>query len=168
LVKKTLGMNMAEAPIRVLAVDDHPLMRHGIAAVVDAEPDMRVIAEAKDGLDAIDQCGKHRPDVVLMDVRMPRLDGIRAATALREEFPEVRVMMLATHSGDLQERLALRAGASGYLLKSAMRRDLVHAIRDLNRNSAGRRSWGHHRDAVNDESILTMRELEVLEAIAAG
>lgn len=160
---------MRDSPIRVLAADDHPLMRQGIAAVVAAEADMLLVAEAEDGVDAIEQCRKSSPDVVLMDVRMPRMDGIQATAALRAGFPDTKVIVLTAHAGDLQARLALRAGASGYLLKSAVRGELVRTIRDL-KDGGGVRRAGSFRQfgCVNDDSILSMREVEVLEAVAAG
>jgi DNA-binding NarL/FixJ family response regulator len=160
---------MKNAPIRVLAADDHPLIRQGIAAMVSAEADMHMVAEAEDGMDAIEQCRKHSPDIVLMDVRMPRMDGIQATAALLKEFPGIRVMMMSAHPGDMQAMLALRAGARGYLLKSAVRRELIGAIRKLGEDNLQDRVVIHPtHGAVNDDSVLTLREVDVLEAVALG
>lgn len=101
---------MGESPIRALAVDDHPLMRQGIAAVIAAEAGMLLVGEAEDGFDAIEQCRKYSPDIVLMDVRMPRLDGIQAAAILCAEIPNIRIMVLTAHTGDMQARLAIKQG----------------------------------------------------------
>ena len=165
-------MNLSTADrkiISILIVDDHPLLREGIAAVIDGETDMAVVAEANNGREAIDAFREHRPDVTLMDLVMPELDGVSATIAIRAEWPDARIIMLTTYSGDVQALRALKAGASGYLLKSLIRKDLLEAIRSVH---AGHRripaqiaaDLAHH---VGDDA-LSPRELEVLRQVAAG
>src|SRR5580700_5148455 len=121
---------MNTAPrIRVFCVDDHPLMREGIAAVIRNEPDMQLVAEASTGHEAIEGFRQHRPDVTLMDLRMPDMSGIEAITAIRAEFPNARIIVLTTYAGDVQAAGALKAGASGYLLKNLVRKELLETIR---------------------------------------
>jgi DNA-binding NarL/FixJ family response regulator len=153
----------------ILIVDDHPLLRVGIVAVVNDEKDMQVVAQAGNGVEAIERFRQHLPDVTLMDLAMPKMDGLEAAEAIRAEWPQARIVMLTTYSGDVKALRALKAGASGYLLKSLIRSDLLCAIRSVH---AGQRSIprqvadelaGH----VGDET-LSERELEVLRQVAAG
>lgn len=122
-------MNHDQARIRVLAVDDHPLLREGIAGLIADESDMTLVAEATNGLEAIEQFRAHRPDVTLMDLQMPELNGVEATAAIRAEFPNARVIVLTTYAGDAQVALALKAGASGYLLKNSIRTELLTTIR---------------------------------------
>ncbi|MDY0749019.1 response regulator transcription factor [Paucibacter sp. R3-3] len=155
--------------IKVMIVDDHPLLREGIAAVVDGESDMRVIAEAGNGVEAIDRFREHRPDVTLMDLAMPQMDGVAATVAIRAEWPQARIVILTTYNGDVAAMRALKAGACGYLLKSLIRTDLLTAIRSVHA--------GHRRiprevadelaEHIGDE-VLTERELGVLREVAAG
>jgi DNA-binding NarL/FixJ family response regulator len=122
--------------IRVLAVDDHPLLREGIAGLIGDESDMTLIAEASNGREAVEQFHTHRPDVTLMDLQMPEMNGVEATTAIRAEFPGARIIVLTTYTNDAQVALALNAGAHGYLLKNAMRTDLLTTIRAVH---AGRK-----------------------------
>jgi DNA-binding NarL/FixJ family response regulator len=156
-------------PIRLLIVDDHPLLRKGIAAVIGNEADMELAAEASNGLEAIDRFREFRPDVTLMDLQMPELDGVAAAIAIRTEFSEARIVMLTTYHGDAQALRALKAGASGYLLKNMIGTDLIGAIRSVH---SGHRHIPHEVAAelaahVTDDD-LSPRELEVLKRVAAG
>src|SRR6202789_1789776 len=115
----------ASSPIRIFCVDDHPLMREGIAAVIKNEPDMLLVAEAASGREAIQGFGEHRPDVTLMDLRLPDIGGIDAMIAIRTEFANARIIMLTTFEGDVEIRRALQAGAVSYMLKTMPRRQLV-------------------------------------------
>jgi DNA-binding NarL/FixJ family response regulator len=156
-------------PIRVLCVDDPPLMREGIAAMIRDQPDLRLVAEAASGGEAIRRHREHRPDVTLMDLRLPDMSGIEAVIAIRAELPEARVLMLTTFEGDMDIQRALRAGARGYLLKSMPPAELVAAIREVH---AGRKRIPPQVAAQLAEHLgeedLTARELEVLEQVAAG
>ena len=155
--------------IRVLCVDDHPLLREGVAAVLEAQADMELVGEAATGADAIASFGTHRPDVTLMDLRLPDMSGIDAIKAIRAEFPEARIIVLTTYDGDVQALSALRAGAAGYLLKRALRTDLLDTIRAVH---LGRRrippdvATGIAEHATED--VLSAREIAVLRRVAAG
>jgi DNA-binding NarL/FixJ family response regulator len=161
---------MSAAPrIRVFCVDDHPLMREGIATVIKNEPDMQLVAEASTGLDAIRGFREHRPDVTLMDVRMPDMGGIDALLAIRTEFANARVIMLTTFEGDAEIKRALEAGAQGYMLKSMPRKQLVDVIRKVH---GGRKHIPNEVAAQLMEHLgaetLSKREVEVLQKVAAG
>lgn len=155
--------------IRVLCVDDHPLMREGIAAVIRNEPDMQLVAEATTGHEAIQGFREHRPDVTLMDVRMPDMGGIDALLAIRTEFADARVIMLTTFEGDAEIQRALEAGAQGYMLKSMPRKQLVDMIRKV---YAGKKQIppeiaAQLMEHLGDET-LSKREVEVLQKVAGG
>jgi DNA-binding NarL/FixJ family response regulator len=155
--------------IRVLSVDDHPLLREGIAAILEAEPDMGLVGEATNGREAIEGFRRHRPDVTLMDVRMPDVGGIEAIMRIRSEFPSARIIVLTSYAGDAQALGALNAGARGYLLKNMLRRDMLDAIRAVH---AGMRHVPPEiaREIAEHASddALTAREIEVLRRVAAG
>jgi DNA-binding NarL/FixJ family response regulator len=155
--------------IRVLAVDDHPLLREGIAAVIQDERDIVLIDQASNGQEAIDKFRTHRPDVTLMDLQMPGMNGIDAMIAIRREFSHARFIVLTTYDGDVQALRALKAGASGYLLKGMLRKNLLDTIRAVH---AGRRCIPPEialelADHLADEA-LTEREVEVLRSVAMG
>ena len=144
--------------IRILSVDDHPMLREGIAAVLAAEDDMVLVAEASNGREAIERFRSHLPDVTLMDVQMPELNGIDAIVKIREEFPGARIIVLTTYSGDAQAARAFKAGAYGYLLKNMVRKELIDTIRTV---YAGKKR-------IPPEIALTEREIQLLRAVAAG
>jgi two-component system, NarL family, response regulator len=156
-------------PIKVLVVDDHPVLREGIAAIIANHPDIVIVDEASDGREAIDKFRRHRPDVTLMDLQMPEIDGIQATHAIRQEFPDARIVILTIFKGDVQVARALEAGAYGYLLKTSLRKELLEAIRTVHE---GRRripaqlalAVAEHRGG----DTLTEREIEVLREVAAG
>jgi DNA-binding NarL/FixJ family response regulator len=155
--------------IRVLIVDDHPLLREGIAAVIEGEPDIVLVAEASNGHEAIERFREHRPDVTLMDLQMPEMDGVTATIAIRAEWSDARVVMLTTYGGDAQALRALKAGASGYLLKSMIRKDLLEAIRAVHRGQKRiPREIASELAAHVTDDALSLRELEVLKHVAAG
>lgn len=156
-------------PIRILTVDDHPLLRKGIAALVNAESDMKLVAEAATGMEAIKQFKDHRPDITLMDLQMPEMSGIEAMIAIREEFPEARVIVLTTYLGDTQVVRALKAGARGYLLKAKVNQELLDTIREV--HAGQRRITPEIAAGVAEHTgkeALSDREIEVLRLIAAG
>jgi DNA-binding NarL/FixJ family response regulator len=155
--------------IRVLAVDDHPLLREGIAALVNAEADMRLVAEASSGKDAIEQFRTHRPDVTLMDLQMPDVNGVETIERIQREYGDARFIVLTTYTGDVQVLRALKAGARAYILKGHVHRELIEAIRAVH---AGRKRIPPEIAADLAEhaadDALTAREIDVLRLIAAG
>jgi DNA-binding NarL/FixJ family response regulator len=155
--------------IRILTVDDHPILRKGLAALVNTEPDLKLVAEASNGKEAIEAFRSHQPDITLMDIQMPGLDGIRAIESIRSEFPEARIIVLTTYTGDAQIVRALKAGARAYVLKGHVLDELLDTIRAVN---AGKRRIppdvaAELADHATDDA-LTERELDVLRLIAAG
>ena len=156
-------------PIRVLVVDDHPVVRQGVAVLVGSQSDMTVIAEASNGREAIQQFRAHRPDVTLMDLQMPEMGGIDALAAIRAEFADARIIVLTTYAGDVQILRALKGGAHGYLLKNTFHKELIDAIRAVH---AGRKalspeaSYELAEHATTD--ALTTAEISVLRLIATG
>jgi DNA-binding NarL/FixJ family response regulator len=162
-------MQTDSGPIRILTVDDHALLRGGIAALVNAESDMKLVAEASNGEEGIEKFRLHRPDVTLMDLQMPAKNGIEAIIGIRGEFPNARIIVLTTYTGDVQVLRALKAGAQAYILKGQVHRELLGAIRAVH---AGQKrippevaaELAYH---VADED-LTWREIDVLRLIASG
>jgi DNA-binding NarL/FixJ family response regulator len=155
--------------ITVLIADDHMLLREGLSAVIQGENDMTVVAEASNGREALERYREYRPDVTLMDLLMPQMDGLAAIEAIRGEFPEARIVILTTYRGDAQALRALKAGAAGYLLKSLVRTELLESIRAVH---AGRRRIppeiaAELAEHAADEA-LSDRELRVLTCVAAG
>jgi DNA-binding NarL/FixJ family response regulator len=158
-----------EPKVRVMSVDDHPLLREGIAAIINNEADMTMVAQASGGREAFQCYRDHRPDVTLMDLRLPDISGIDAMIAIRNEFPEARVVMLTTFEGDVEIHRALAAGARGYLLKNMPPKELVAIIRQVH---AGKKRIptevaANLADHVSDEP-LTDRERDVLRHVAQG
>ena len=162
-------MSSDQAPIRILTVDDHRLIRQGIAGLVAVESDMRVVAEAANGREALQQFRAYRPDITLMDLQMPEMNGLDAISAIRGEYPEARIIVLTTYSGVVQALRALRAGARAYLLKDGLEKELLDAIRAVH---AGRKavspevSFQLAEHATDD--ALTLGEVRVLRLIAEG
>jgi len=155
--------------IRILAVDDHPLLRDGIAALVAGEPDMQLVAQGTNGREAIHQFRLHRPDVTLMDLQMPDMSGLDAIISIRGEFPDARIIVLTTYSGDVQALRALQAGARAYLLKNLVHKELLETIRAVH---AGKKTLSAQvsyelAEHVTDDA-LTQGEIEVLRLIAGG
>lgn len=155
--------------IRLLVVDDHLVVRMGVVALLKRRKDFEVVAEAEDGAQAVERYRQHRPDVCLMDIRMPKLTGVQALAAIRAEFPEARVIMLTTYDGDSDIHGALAAGASGYILKDVEGDELVLAIREVHRGHRYLPTEVAQRLAERSETgELTPRELEVLQLLAKG
>jgi DNA-binding NarL/FixJ family response regulator len=162
-------MDMIRSAIRLLVVDDHPLFRGGVTALLADHPDMNLVAEASSGLEAVRQVRIHRPDITLMDLQMPEMSGLDAIIAIRGEFPATKIIVLTTYKGDVQVLRALKAGAHAYLLKTTMHKDLVDTIRAV---YAGKKalspeaSFELAEHATDD--ALTPCEIEVLRLIATG
>ena len=157
------------APIRVLAVDDHPVIRRGIAAIIATQSDMALVAEASNGREAIQQFRAHRPDITLMDLQMPEMSGLDALSAIHGEFPEARVIVLTTYAGDVQILRAVKAGAQAYLLKNTFHEELIDAIRAVH---AGKKKLSPEASFEiaehSTDDALTPAEVTVLRLIAAG
>ena len=169
LARNRIGKPMEYKPIRILVVDDHPLLREGIVAMLQGQSDMALVAEASNGLEALEQFHAHRPDVTLMDLQMPLMSGTDAIVAIRKEYPEARIVVLTAYDGDVQAARALKVGASGYLLKGTFQNELIETIRSV--HAGGKRispqiaiaMAEHHAD-----DALSGREIEVLRLVAAG
>lgn len=160
---------MSEKSIRILIADDHYVVRMGLAALVETEPDLQVVGEAADGMQVVELYKKLHPNLVLMDLRMPRTDGVTATRQIREQFPHARILMLTTYDGDDDIHRALSAGASGYLLKNSTRESLIPALRAV---AAGQR-WipqevASRLAARKMFEDLTPREVDVLQQLAKG
>lgn len=160
---------MADTKIRVLVVDDHPVLRDGVAAILENQSDMAMVGEARNGSEAIERVAELRPDVTLMDLQMPGMNGVDAICAIRAQNPQARIIVLTTYAGDAQAVRALKAGAVGYLLKSSLRTELVDAIRDVHR---GQRHVD--RDIADEIALhvadepLSDREVAILRFVAIG
>jgi DNA-binding NarL/FixJ family response regulator len=162
-------MSAEAGPIRILAVDDHPVVRQGIAGLVAVHSDMSLVAEASNGREAIQQFRAHHPDVTLMDLQMPEMGGVDAMIAIRGEFPEARIIVLTTYTGDAQVLRALKAGARGYLLKNSLHKELLETIRSVH---AGKKALSTEASMQLAEhatdDALTPAEIRVLRLIAEG
>ena len=162
-------MSNGSAQIRILAVDDHALVRQGIAVLVGTQPDLVLVAEASNGREAVQQFSAHRPDITLMDLQMPEMNGLDAIIAIRGQVPDAKIIVLTTYKGDAQILRALKAGAQGYLLKNTFHKELIDTIRAVH---AGKKalspeaSYEIAEHAMDD--ALTPAEINVLSLIAAG
>jgi DNA-binding NarL/FixJ family response regulator len=159
----------SDAPIRVLVADDHPVVRSGLAGVIAQQPELALVAEAANGRQALEEFREHRPDVVLMDLRMPEMDGVSAIEAIRAEFPDARILALTTYEGDVDIHRALEAGARGYLIKDMLLTDVLGAIRAVHRGERVIPAAVAAKLAEFTPRIdLTPREVEVLQLVAKG
>jgi DNA-binding NarL/FixJ family response regulator len=157
------------SPIRILTADDHALVRKGIAAILTSQPDMSLVAEASNGCEAVEQFRSHRPDITLMDLQMPEMNGLDAMVAIRAEFPDARIIMLTTYAGDVQVLRAMKVGARGYLLKTLLDKELLDTIRAVHAGKkvlSAEASYEVAEHATSD--ALTPAEIDVLRLIAAG
>ena len=164
---KTMSNNSAK--IRILAVDDHPIFRQGISGLLADQPDIQLVGEAANGVEAIQQFRSHRPDITLMDLQMPEMNGVDAMIAIRSEFPEAKIVVLTTYSGDVQVLRALKAGARAYLLKNTLHKNLLETIRSVH---AGKKALSPEASFElaehSTDDALTPGEIEVLRLIASG
>jgi len=159
----------ATAPLRILAVDDHPVVRQGIAGLVSIQPDMTLVGEASDGREAIQLFRMHRPDVTLMDLQMPGMNGVDAIIAIRNEFPDAKIVVLTTYAGDAQIIRALKAGAQAYLLKNTLHKELLETIRGIYAGKKALSPEASYQIATHaTDDTLTPAEISVLRLIAAG
>jgi DNA-binding NarL/FixJ family response regulator len=162
-------MNALPNPIGILAVDDHAIFLQGVISLLSGQPDMKLVAQASTGLEAIQQFRTHRPDITLMDLQMPEMNGLDAIIAILGEFPEARIIVLTTYGGDVQVLRALKAGARGYLLKNTLHKNLLETIRAVHsgkKSLSPEASYELAEHATDD--ALTPGEVEVLRLIAAG
>ncbi len=162
-------MSVSPIVIRILAVDDHPIFRQGIVGLVTDQPDMQLVGEASNGLEAIQQFRAHRPDVTLMDLQMPEMNGLDAIISIRGEFPDAKIIVLTTYSADVQVLRALKAGARAYLVKNLLHKELLDTIRFVH---AGKKALSPEASIELAEhamdQVLTPAEVEILRLIAAG
>ena len=162
-------MSSEQVSIRILVVDDHPVVRQGIAVLVETQSDMALVAEASNGREAIQQFRAHRPDITVMDLQMPEMNGLDALTAIRGEFPDAKIIVLTTYAGDVQILRALKSGAQGYLLKSTFHKELVDTIRAVYSGKKRLSPEVSHEIAEHStDDALTPAEISVLKLIAAG
>jgi len=162
-------MSTAPSKIRILTVDDHPIVRQGIAGLIGIQTDMVLVSEAPNGRDAIQEFRRHRPDITLMDLQMPEMNGLDALMAIRNEFPDAKVIVLTTYAGDTQILRALKAGAQAYLLKNSLHKELLETIRTVHagkKTLSAEASYQVAEHATDD--ALTPAEIIVLRLIAAG
>ena len=162
-------MDQDGSVIRILAVDDHPVFRQGIAGLIEGQADMALVGEASNGREAIQQFRTHRPDVTLMDLQMPEMNGIDTIGAIRNEFPQARIVVLTTYSGDVQVLRALKAGAQAYLLKNLLHKELLETIRAVHGGKKALSPEASYEIATHaTDDALTAAEISVLKLIAAG
>jgi DNA-binding NarL/FixJ family response regulator len=162
-------MSAEAGPIRILSVDDHPVLRQGIAALVAGQSDMSLVAEASNGREAIQQFRAHHPDVTLMDLQMPEMSGLDALNAIRGEFPEARIIVLTTYTGDAQVLRAVKAGARAYLLKNSLHKELLETIRTVHAGKKALSPEASYQIAEHStDDALTPAEIRVLRLIAEG
>jgi len=158
-----------DVPIRILVVDDHPVVRRGIGVLVGTQSDMTLVAEASNGREAIEEFRKHRPDITLMDLQMPEMNGLDALAAIRGEFPDAKIIVLTTYTGDVQILRALKSGAQGYLLKTTFHKELVDTIRAVHGGKKSLSPEASYQIAEHStDDALTPAEVNVLRLIAAG
>lgn len=168
-MKKDSKAATSAAPIRVLVADDHPVVRNGLAGVIAQQPELALVAEASNGRQALERYREHRPDVVLMDLRMPEMDGVSAIGAIRAEFPDARILALTTYEGDVDIHRALEAGARGYLIKDMLLTEVLSAIRAVHRGDRVIPTAVAARLAeFTPRTDLSAREVEVLQLVARG
>ena len=162
-------MSSEAASIRILVVDDHPVVRQGIAILIATQPDMTLVAEASTGREAIQQFRAHHPDITIMDLQMPEMNGLDALIAIRGEFPDAKIIVLTTYAGDVQILRALKSGAQGYLLKNTYHKDLVATIRAVHAGKKALSPEASYQLAEHStDDALTPAEISVLRLIAAG